>query len=179
MKNSIESNAGKYSTSRMLEDYTSKLYIPLCNISRKYYSDLSEVTRYNEWKEKLYNNWEDIEIRQDKSNYDDIIVDAGNKIDVNCYVKLPNELINIENIEAQVYYGKITEKGVVEDIQVIPMELVKDSKTKKDKLEYKFTAKIEMKSGGDYGYTFRVVPKNDMLINSMNLGLIKWITEEK
>ena len=45
------------------------------------------------------------------------------------------------------------------------------------KLQYKFTAKIEMKSGGDYGYTFRVIPKNDMILNSMNLGLIKWIIE--
>ena len=174
MKNTIESNAGRFSTSRMLDDYTSKLYIPLCNLHNSYYTDLSKVTRYNEWKEKLYANWNDIKIRQDKNNYDDITVDAGNKIEVSCYVKLPNELIKIDNIEAQVYYGKITEEGVVDDISIMQMKLLEEDEVN---LEYKFTAKIELKSGGDYGYTFRVIPKNKMILNPMNLGLIKWITE--
>ena len=174
MKNTIESNAGRFSTSRMLDDYTSKLYIPLCNLHNSYYTDLSKVTRYNEWKEKLYANWNDIKIRQDKDNYDDITVDAGNKIEVSCYVKLPNELIKIDNIEAQVYYGKITEEGVVDDISIMSMKLVEEDEVN---FEYKFTAKIELKSGGDYGYTFRVIPKNKMILNPMNLNLIKWITE--
>lgn len=174
MKNTIESNAGRFSTSRMLDDYTSKLYIPLCNLHNSNYTDLSKVTRYNEWKEKLYANWDDIKIRQDKNNYDDITVDAGNKIEVSCYVKLPNELIKIDNIEAQVYYGKITEEGVVDDISIMQMKLLEEDEVN---LEYKFTAKIELKSGGDYGYTFRVIPKNKMILNPMNLNLIKWITE--
>ena len=174
MKNTIESNSGRFSTARMLEDYTDKFYIPLCNLHNQHYKELEEVTQYSDWKNKIFNNWRDIKIKQDKNNYDDITVDAGNKIDVGCYVKLPNELIDIKNIEAQVYYGKITENGVVDDIQVIPMKLVEENK---EKLEYKFTAKIEMKTGGDYGYTFRVIPKSEMLLNPMNLGLIKWITE--
>ena len=174
MKNTIESNSGRFSTSRMLEDYTKQIYIPLCNLHNQCYNDLAKVTRYNEWKEKLYANWNDIKIRQDENNYDDITVDAGNKIEVSCFVKMPNELIKIENIEVQAYYGKITEDGVVDDMQVIPMNLIEENE---ETLEYKFSAKIELKSGGDYGYTFRVIPKNKMILNSMNLGLIKWITE--
>ena len=47
MKESIVSTGGKYSTSRMLSDYTSKFYIPLCNLHNKYYKDLSDVTQFN------------------------------------------------------------------------------------------------------------------------------------
>ena len=32
MKNSIISTGGKYSTARMLIDYTNKFYMPLCNL---------------------------------------------------------------------------------------------------------------------------------------------------
>ena len=174
MKNTIESNAGRFSTSRMLDDYTTNFYIPLCNLHNKYYTDLPKVTRYNEWKEKLYSNWDDIKIRQDKNNYDDITVDAGNKIEVNCFVKLPNNLISVDNINVEVYYGKITGEGIVDDITIIPMKLLEEDEVN---LEYKFTAKIELKSGGDYGYTFRVIPKNKMILNPTNLNLIKWITE--
>ena len=71
------------------------------------------------------------------------------------------------------YYGKILENGVVENIEIIPMKLVeKDEKAKK----YQFTAKIELSTGGNYGYTFRVMPKHEMLIEPANLDLIKWVT---
>ena len=42
---------------------------------------------------------------------------------------------------------------------------------------YEYTAKIELKTGGNYGYTFRVMPKHEMLLDSENLNLVKWITD--
>ena len=30
---------------------------------------------------------------------------------------------------------------------------------------------------GNYGYTFRVMPKHEMLLDSANLNLVKWITK--
>jgi starch phosphorylase len=171
MKNSIISTGGNYSTSRMITDYTDKLYIPLCNITNNYYNNLEKVTEYAKIKENLYANWDDIEIKQ-TNNLDNISIDAGNNINVSCSVKVAN--IEIENIEAQVYYGKITEKGIIEDINVIQMELKSKDESKK---VYDFEAKIEMKTGGNYGYTFRVMPKHEMLLDSANLNLIKWITK--
>ena len=172
MKNCIISNAGKFSTARMLQDYVSKMYIPLCNLSNKYYNDLEKVSQYNEWKNIISKQWNNIKIMQSKSNYNDITVDAGNKITVGCEITLPNDLIKIENIDVQVYYGKITEEGVVDDIQITSMKL---EDTEKDK--YIFSVKIELKNGGDYGYTFRVIPKNEMILDPMNLDLVKWITD--
>ena len=43
--------------------------------------------------------------------------------------------------------------------------------------EYLYKAKIELVTGGDYGYTFRVMPKHEMLLDAENLNLIKWITK--
>lgn len=74
----------------------------------------------------------------------------------------------------EVYYGKILENGVVENVSIIPMKLQdQDEENKK----YYFTAKIELTTGGDYGYTFRVMPKHEMLLESANLDLVKWITK--
>ena len=42
--------------------------------------------------------------------------------------------------------------------------------------DYTYSAKIELKTGGDYGYTFRVMPKHPMILDPENLNLIKWIT---
>lgn len=178
MKESIMSTGGKYSTSRMLSDYTSKFYIPLCNLHNKYYKDLSEVTEFNTWKNDIYRNWKDIKITQ-KNNVNNIAIDAGKCISVKCQVELPN--IDPEHVSVECYYGKILENGVVEDISIIPMQQVKTkSKDSANSAEnskvFEYETKIELKTGGNYGYTFRVMPKHEMLLEPANMDLIKWIT---
>ena len=172
MKNSIITTGGKYSTARMLVDYTKDYYMPLCKLTKKYYQDIDNVAAFNAWKKDLYTNWKDIKITQEESNLNDITIDAGNKIEVGCEVELPN--IDVNNITVEVYYGKILENGVVEDISITPMQLTESDEEHK---KYYFTAKIELTTGGNYGYTFRVMPRHEMILEPANLNLIKWITK--
>ena len=46
-----------------------------------------------------------------------------------------------------------------------------------DNGEYIFKTKLELTTGGNYGYTFRVMPKHAMILDSENLNLVKWITK--
>ena len=170
MKNNIATNAGRYSMSRMLDDYTKDIYVPLMNATKNSYNDLTNVATYNTWKTEIVKAFNNIKITQDESNSNDITVNAGKVINVKCNIEIP-ENITIESIDPQVYYGKITMSGVVDDIQVLPMRLEKEENGL-----YTFSSKINLKSGGDYGYTFRIVPKHPMLLNQMDLNLIKWIT---
>ena len=171
MKNSVMSTGGKYSTARMLVDYTNNLYMPLCNLTKKYYQNVDTVAEYNLWKKNLYINWKDIKITQ-TNNLDNITIDAGNNIEVKCEVELPN--VDLENITVECYYGKILDNGIVENVSIIPMKLTgKDEENKK----YEYTTKIELKTGGNYGYTFRVMPKHEMLLDAENLNLVKWVTK--
>ena len=171
MKNSIITTGGKYSTARMLVDYTNKLYVPLCNLTKKYYEDIETVASFNSWKKDIYRNWKDVKITQ-TNNLDNITIDAGNNIEVGCEVELPN--IDVKNVIVEAYYGKILENGVVEDVSIIPMTLTeKDEENKK----YYFTTRIELTTGGNYGYTFRVMPTHEMILEPANLNLIKWVTK--
>ena len=170
MKNSIVSTGGKYSTARMLVDYTQKLYMPLMNLTKRYYTNINNVAEYNEWKQNLYTNWKDIQIEQVENNADDITVDAGAEIEVRCEVTLPN--IDVSHIRVEVYYGKILENGAVKSEQIIPMQI---EGSDEENRKYNYVAKIKLSSGGDYGYTFRVMPEHDMILDSENLDLVKWI----
>ena len=67
---------------------------------------------------------------------------------------------------------KIMPDGSFEDITVTPMV----RNIKEDNL---YTGEIELKTGGDYGYTFRAMPKHPMLLDSASLNLIKWLEEEE
>ncbi len=173
MKNSIISTGGRFSTARMLVDYTNQLYIPLCNLYNKYCSQLDLVSEYEIWKKEIRTNWDDIVISQEK-NAESLTIDAGNEIEVYCKVKLPN--ISQDSIEAQVYYGQFEENGTMDHVQIIPMKLVEEDDVAR---EYHYMAKIELTTGGNFGYTFRVMPKHEMLLDSANLDLIKWMEETK
>ena len=82
--------------------------------------------------------------------------------------------ISIENIIVEVYAGRITDNGTIENITIMPMELIdKNDETR----EYTFKSKLELSTGGNYGYTFRDMPKHEMLLDSENLNLVKWITK--
>ncbi len=171
MKNSIKSTGGKYSTSRMVVDYVNDLYMPLCNLGAKHFSDLSKVAEFTEWKKNAKLSWDKITLKQDR-NVDNGRFVAGSQITVNCEVYLPN--INEENADVQVYFGQILENGTVKNVYTATM-----NKISEDKIENRYTyeAIIDLKTGGNFGYTFRVMPKHEMLTDSENLDLVKWITK--
>ena len=171
MKNSIITTGGKYSTARMLVDYTKNLYMPLIKQFNEYYSNLEKVVEYSTWKKDLNSNWNNILVEQ-VDNPESTTIDAGDVIEVRCNVTLPN--ISEDHIKVEVYCGKISDEGTVEDIMVVPMDLVSVEEEYK---RYHYKANISISSGGNYGYTFRVMPKHDMLLDSENLNLVKWITK--
>ena len=144
--------------------------MPLCNLTKKYYNNLELVSEYNAWKHSIAANWKDIQIEQEQNNADNITLDAGSQIEVKCTVTLPN--IDVKHIRTEVYYGKFLENGTVQDVKIIPMKL--DHKDEDNK-KYYYTAKIDLTSGGNYGYSFRVMPEHEMLLESENLDLVKWI----
>ena len=41
--------------------------------------------------------------------------------------------------------------------------------------KYTYESTLKLDNGGNFGYTFRVLPKHEMLIEAENMDLIKWI----
>ena len=44
------------------------------------------------------------------------------------------------------------------------------------KIEYINILLNKLKTGGNYGYTFRVMPQTNMMLDTANLDLIQWVT---
>ena len=170
MKNSIMSTGGKYSTSRMLIDYVEQIYMPLCNLTNQKFDKIENVSAFTKWKKACRERWDKIEITQDY-NVDNVKMNAGEVIEVACKVQLPN--FDPEKVSVQVYYGQILDTGIVNNVCITEMQKAKEEEAENT---YKYTAKIKLSTGGNFGYTFRVLPKNDMLLEEENMNLIKWMT---
>ena len=57
---------------------------------------------------------------------------------------------------------------------IVPMKL---ESCEEEYKRYHYVADVSILSGGNYGYTFRVMPRHEMLLDSENLDLVKWITK--
>lgn len=122
---------------------------------------------------EVSSNWNNIIISQeDEHNINNKVIDAGNTITVSCKVKLPN--IDKDNIQVQVYCGEILDNGKLDNVTITNMTLKDSNDTEKT---YSYEAKVTLKTGGNYGYTFRVMPQNKMLLDPENLDLVKWLSD--
>ena len=97
-------------------------------------------------------------------------MNAGDVIEVRCKVQLPN--FEPDNVSVQVYYGQIMDTGIVNSVFVTEMKRVEENR---ETNVYSYAAKIKLTTGGNFGYTFRAMPKHEMLLDSQNLNLVKWI----
>ena len=68
---------------------------------------------------------------------------------------------------------KNDERVIFEVEKVEPIKLDEN----KEENRYMYEAVIDLKTGGNFGYTFRVMPKHEMLLEAANLDLVKWITK--
>ena len=168
MKNSIKSVGGVYNTSRMLCDYLQKLYIPQMELITTKYADENKVKELLDWKEQIASEWNNVSLSAPIIN-DEVSIKAGDNLELTCTVHLGK--IAPSSISCEVYYGKFSNGEKIVNSAYKEMELSKDLGNG----NYEYKILIDIDNGGNYGYTFRVMPKNDMFINKQDMSLVKWI----
>ena len=72
------------------------------------------------------------------------------------------------------YFGQFLENGTVKNVYTETMNKIGYDEANK---KYIYEAVLDLKSGGNYGYTFRAMPKHEMLVDQEDMNLIKWITK--
>ncbi len=170
MKNSIISVGSVYNTGRMLVDYLNKLYIPQLNRYNKITSDINLVNEYLNWENNLKSKWSLIKILP-KTDLDELSISAGSKVQMSCDLFLNG--IDPKDVSVEVYLGKLDEKGKMINSLNYEMHL---NKNLDEEYKYEYVADLCIDEGGNYGYTFRVLPNHELLISKHDLSLCKWLT---
>ena len=80
--------------------------------------------------------------------------------------------IDPNSVMVEVYCGKLDEQGKMVDSICSEMTL---SNTIGEST-YEYSSDLVIDDGGNYGYTFRVLPKHELIINKQDLSLCKWLT---
>ncbi len=168
MKASMKKLAPFFNTNRMVQQYTEKFYIPSYN-KRKILLDNNYTRTYEitDWKKKLVENWGSIKfvlIEEEKKTES---LKIGSQYSVTAKVNLGN--LQPEDVEVQIYYGKVDDKNKAHSNSFIPMKFIEAN----DGI-YEYQGAINCDTTGNFGYTLRILPKHELLVNSFELGLISW-----
>ena len=166
MKNAMISTAPVYSTDRMVQEYTSNLYMPAYERGKEIEADqFKKAKDLAQWKDKLISNWDQLQISS-QANGDQGSFSVTDTVNLETKVNLGE--LSPDDITVELYLISQEEDY---EVEIIPMELKNNIR---DNI-YSYSVEIELKESGEYKYSFRVVPNDENLSTKHELGLIKWI----
>ncbi|MCR4434707.1 MAG: alpha-glucan family phosphorylase [Clostridiales bacterium] len=174
MKESIKSLAYKYNTHRMLQDYIAKMYIPsMERTDRIVRNGFSLARDLSGWKQFIEKHWSNVQVMADKA-MNQLMQHksmSGETIKISTTVSLGE--IQPSSVKVELYYGGIGKNGMIENPEIQEMQV----EEKLDAGMFRYSAYIQLLEGGEYGYTFRVIPYHPELINKFEMGLVRWVVQ--
>ncbi len=174
MKESIKSLTPVYSTHRMVQEYTLSTYLPLIARYNKISENKFRIAKdLCEWKSNIEKNWPQVQIISDKTmnqlKEHNCISNEPFKISTTVYLGS----IDPKDVCVELYYGTLDKNNTINDPEIIELSVVEKS----DIGTYRYSTNIALPEGGEYAYTFRVIPTHKDLADKFETGLIRWVVQ--
>ncbi len=167
MKNSIITNAGEYSTTRMVRDYYKLFYSKaLAQFNGMKQSKGEDARDLLFWKRNVTAQWDDISVGS-------VSVDGaseayvGKRIHASASVKLGN--ISPDSITVELYYGTVDSHDNITH----PRKTVLDKIQSEGDTHY-YEGEYICEESGMQGATVRVLPKHKHIVNPIDMNLCVW-----
>ena len=167
MKASMKSIGQRFSTHRMLKEYSERFYFPALENGRRLseagFVPAKELAAYLA---KARKAWPAIAVAELKTDAKPIM-ERGDKVTISALVDLGGLEPSEANVE--LYYGSITMQEGISNAARLEMSAA----ARKGKAwEYRVTVTCDMT--GQQGYSVRVLPKHPALATPYVPGLVKW-----
>jgi len=152
--------------SRMVRDYTERLYLPAASCSRLLRADGFAASReLGEWKRRVTEGWAGVRVCRVESAEEDRSL--GHRLPVRAAVELG--ALDPHEVEVQVAYGRVDDADELPEAQTMPLE-------QHGRVDgaWIFEGEVPLTVPGAFGYTVRVVPRHDGITGPSELGLVAW-----
>lgn len=170
VKNSMKKLGPVFNTHRMVEEYFDKYYKPSFEIRKQLsQSQWLKCKELTSWKAKVKENWNSVKVVNVKTSENSKRIFVGERFPVEAEIELG--ALTHEDVVVQIYYGPMEDNDNPQNNSTVIMNA--DPKKTKSGLT-KFTGRIVCKESGHQGYTIRILPKNDLLINPFELDVVYW-----
>ena len=166
VRHTLKSLGPKVLATRQVRDYVRDLYAPAARTARALNSDFAGARELAAWKLTVRQAWPSVHVEHVESAGVGDSPEVGADVTVRAFVALGS--LSPDDVEVQVVHGRTTGDDEITDSTVSVMRVVEGYEGNR----HRFDAEVALARSGSFGYTVRVVPRNDALASIAELGLV-------
>ncbi|HTW17683.1 MAG TPA: alpha-glucan family phosphorylase [Nocardioides sp.] len=166
LRHTLKSLGPKVLATRMVRDYVRQLYAPAAVTARRLNSDYAGAVELAAWKRRVRAGWAGVRVEHVESSGVGDAPEVGATLHVRAFVAL-GELAP-EDVSVQLVHGRASGEDEIVDAAALDLTLAESY----DAGRHRFDGDLVLDHSGGFGYTVRVVPRNDLLASVAELGVV-------
>jgi glycogen phosphorylase len=166
VRHTLKSLGPKVLATRMVRDYVRTLYAPAATNARALNADYTGAATLAAWKKKVRTAWPSVRVEHVESSGVGDAPEVGATLSVRSFVSLGD--LAPDDVHVQVVHGKIDSDDRLVDTTVVDLSLAESY----DGGRHRFDGDVVLDRSGAFGYTVRVIPRNQLLTSVAELGVV-------
>jgi starch phosphorylase len=166
VRHTLKSLGPKVLADRMLRDYVNTLYRPAAQSSRTLNGDFRGATELAAWKRRVRAAWSQVGVDHVESSGVADAPELGDSVDLHVFVSLGE--LSPDDVDVQVVHGRIAHEDDLVDTRTQSLSVGETYEAGR----YRFDGRLALATTGPFGYTVRVLPRNEHLASPAELGCI-------
>nr|WP_202388233.1 alpha-glucan family phosphorylase [Nocardioides flavescens] len=166
VRHTLKSLGPKVLATRMVRDYVRALYAPAAGNARLLNSDYTGAAELAAWKKRVRAAWGSVRVEHVESSGVGDAAEVGAVLSVRAFVCLGD--LAPDDVHVQVLYGRIDGNDELAEPSISDLGLTESY----DGGRHRFDGDVTLDTSGPFGYTVRVIPRNDLLTSTAELGVV-------
>jgi starch phosphorylase len=166
VRHTMKSLGPKVLADRMVRDYVTQLYAPAARSSRTLNGSYAGAAELADWKRRVRAGWSGVAVDHVESRGVTDAPELGQTLEVSAFVSLGE--LTPADVEVQVVHGRIQHEDDLVDTTVADLAHVETYEGGR----HRFAGRVTLATTGPFGYTVRVLPRNEHLASPAELGRV-------
>ncbi len=167
VRHTLEHLGPKVLASRMVGEYVDRLYDPAAQAARAVSSDYFAPARaLAAWKSRVQSAWPGVAVEHLEATGVEDVALQGSTADLKAYVRLG--ALTPDDVLVEVLSGRVDADDRLSSpdrTELKPVEAYDDGR-------WRYEGSLALMRTGPFGYTVRVLPRHEMLISPVEMGLV-------
>jgi starch phosphorylase len=166
VRHTLKTLGPKVLASRMVIDYVRQLYVPAAASAARMAADNFRAARsLAHWRAAVLASWPGVRVLHVDSALDGEHSELGGRLMLRAEVALNG--LSPDDVDVEAVYGKADNENTLTDMATRSLKAVEVTDG-----TARFEGDVPLERTGSFGYTVRVLPKNDLLASSAELGVV-------
>jgi starch phosphorylase len=166
VRHTLKSLGPKVLATRMVRDYVRELYAPAAGNARRLNSDYRGAAELAGWKKKVRSGWEGVRVEHVESSGVSDAPEVGDVMSARAFVALGD--LSPSDVDVQLVHGRIDSADRLTETVADSLQLAESYEGGR----HRFDGDVVLDHSGAFGYTVRVIPRNDLLTSPAELGVV-------